>query len=411
MTLTDTLIRKSKPKDKAFKLFDGGGLYLEVSPSGGKWWRWKYRIDHKEKRLSLGTYPDVSLKAARDKHFAARQQLAAGIDPGMARKAEKQAGAGAECFEAIARECVAKYAPSRADGYSEAILRRLEMDVFPWIGKRPISEIKAPEMLTVLRRIEGRGALETVHRIKQHCGQVFRYAMSSGRMEYDPTAGLRGALPPRKERHHAAITEPKQAGELLRVIDSYQGTFVTKCALRLLPLVFVRSGELRRAEWQEIDFETATWRIPAERMKMRVQHIVPLSRQALGILRELEPLTNRPFEGKPNAPRYIFPGERSRLSPMSNNAVLAALRRMGYSKDEMTGHGFRSMASTLLHEQNWNHQVIEIQLAHAEGNAVSRAYNYAQHLPERKKMMQAWANYLDKLKLNLNVVPFVKTGS
>jgi integrase len=329
----------------------------------------------------------------------------------MARKAEKQAGAGAECFEAIARECIAKFAPSRADGYSEAILRRLEMDVFPWIGKRPIAEIKALDMLAVLRRIESRGALETIHRIRQHCGQVFRYAVSSGRMEYDPTASLRGALPPRKEKHHAAITDPKQAGELLRAIEAYKGTFITKSALRLLPLVFVRSGELRRAEWREIDFETATWRIPAERMKMRVQHIVPLSRQALEILRELEPLTNRPLEGKPDAPRYIFPGVRTRLSPMSNNAVLAALRSMGYSKDEMTGHGFRSMASTLLHEKDWNHQVIERQLAHAEGNAVSRAYNFAEHLPERRRMMQAWSDYLDVLKLNLNVIPFFKTGS
>jgi integrase len=242
----------------------------------------------------------------------------------------------------------------------------------------------------------------------QNCGQVFRYAVATGRAERDPTGDLRGALPPPKEKHHASIIEPKRIGGLLRAIDDYEGFFIIKCALRLAPLVFVRPGELRKAQWREIDFDKAEWRIPAERMKMREQHIVPLSRQAVEILRELEPLTGRGIPAKPDAPRYVFPSARSRERPMSENAVLAALRRMGYPKEEMTGHGFRSMASTLLHERGWNHQVIERQLAHAERNAVSAAYNFAEHLPERWKMMQAWADYLDALKAGADVIPLFK---
>lgn len=408
MPLTDTAVRSAKPQAKASKLFDSGGLYLEVSPAGGKWWRWKYRFAGKEKRLSFGVYPDVSLKAAREKRDAARQQLAAGIDPGAARKAEKQAQAGAESFEVIAREWHAKFSPGWVASHGERILRRLEKDIFPWMGKRPIAEIKAPELLAVLRRIESRGAQETAHRAMQNCGQVFRYGVATGRVERDPTGDLRGALPPPKEKHHASIIEPKRIAGLLRAIDAYEGFFATKCALRLAPLVFVRPGELRKAQWPEIDFDKAEWRIPAERMKMREQHIVPLSQQAIGILRELEPLTNRGIPAKPDAPRYVFPGAQSRERPMSENAILAALRRMGYPKEEMTGHGFRSMASTLLHEQGWNHQTIERQLAHAERNAVSAAYNFAEHLPERRKMMQAWADYLDALKAGAEVIPLFK---
>ena len=378
------------------------------APAGGKWWRWKYRYGGREKRLALGIYPDVCLKAAREKREAARQQLAAGIDPGLARKAEKLAQAGAECFEAIAREWHAKFSPGWVASHGDRILRRLEKDVFPWLGSRPIAEVKAPELLAVLRRIESRGAQETAHRAMQNCGQVFRYAVATGRAERDPTGDLRGALPPPKEKHHASIIEPKRIGALLRAIDAYEGFFATKCALRLAPLVFVRPGELRQAQWSEIDLEKAEWRIPAERMKMREQHIVALSRQAIEILRELEPLTNRGIAGKPNAPRYVLPSVRSRERPMSENAILAALRRMGYPKEEMTGHGFRSMASTLLHEQGWNHQAIERQLAHAERNAVSAAYNFAEHLPERRKMMQAWADHLDALKAGAVVIPLFK---
>lgn len=408
MPLTDTAIRSAKPRAKAFKLFDGGGLYLEVSPAGGKWWRWKYRCGGKEKRLSLGVYPDVSLKAAREKRDTARQQLAAGIDPGQARKAEKLARAGAESFEAVAREWLAKFSPGWVPEHSDRILKRLERDLFPWLGKQPIAGIKAPELLAVLRRIESRGAVETAHRAMQNCGQVFRYAVATGRAERDPTGDLRGSLPPRKAKHHASIIDAKGIGALLRAIDTYEGFVVTKSALRLAPLVFVRPGELRKAQWPEIDFEKAEWRIPAERMKMRDQHIVPLSRQSIDILREIEPLTSRGIAAKPDAPRYVFPSARSHERPMSENAVLAALRRMGYTKEEMTGHGFRSMASTLLHEQGWNHQAIERQLAHAERNAVSAAYNFAEHLPERRTMMQAWADYLDALKASADVIPLFK---
>ncbi len=408
MPLTDTAIRSAKPKEKTFKLFDGGGLYLEVNPAGGKWWRWKYRCGGKEKRLSFGVYPDVSLKVAREKRDAARQQLAAGTDPAEARKAGKLAQAGAESFEAVAREWHVKFSPGWVASHADRILRRLDNDLFPWLGKRPIAEIKAPELLGVLRRIESRGAQETAHRAMQNCGQVFRYAVATGRAERDPTGDLRGALPPPKEKHHASILEPRRVAELLRAIDSYQGFFATKCALRLAPLVFVRPGELRKAQWTEIDLDKAEWRIPAERMKMREQHIVPLSRQAVEVLRELEPLTNRGIPAKPNAPHYVFPSARSHERPMSENAILAALRRMGYTREEMTGHGFRSMASTLLHEQGWNHQVIERQLAHAERNAVSAAYNFAEHLPERRKMMQAWADYLDALKTGAEVIPLFK---
>jgi len=408
MPLTDLKIRSMKPREKAYKLFDGGGLYLEVTPTGGRWWRWKFYVAGKEKRLSFGVYPDVSLKAARTKRDEARVQLANGIDPSELRKAQKISLAGAESFETIAREWHSKFAISWVDSHGDRILKRLENDIFPWLGKRPIAEIKAPDLLTVLRRIESRGALETAHRALQNCGQVFRYAVATGRAERDPTGDLRGALPPPKEKHHASILEPKAIAELLRAIDAYQGYVVTKCALRLAPLVFVRPGELRRAQWPEIDLEKAEWRIPGARMKMRDQHIVPLARQAVEILRELEPLTNRVFEARPNLPRWVFPSARTHERPMSENAVLAALRRMGYTKDEMTGHGFRSMASTLLHEQGWNHQAIERQLAHAERNAVSAAYNFAEHLPERRKMMQAWADYLDGLKTGIEVVPLLR---
>ena len=405
MPLTDIAIRAAKRQPRTRKLFDGGGLYLEVSPAGGKWWRWKYRFGGKEKRLSLGVYPDVSLRAARERRDAVRQQLATGIDPAHARRAQRLATAGADSFEAIAREWHAKFSSGWVPSHGDRILRRFEKDLFPWLGQRPVADIRAPDLLSVLRRIESRGAVETAHRAMQNCGQVFRYAIATGRAERDPTGDVRGALPPPKERHHASIIEPKHIGELLRAIDAYAGFFVTKCALRLAPLVFVRPGELRRARWPELDLDEAEWRIPADRMKMREPHIVPLSRQAVDILRELEPLTNRVSSVKPNAPSFVFPSARSAERPMSENAVLAALRRMGYTKEEMTGHGFRSMASTLLHEQGWNHQVIERQLAHAERNAV---YNFAEHLAERRKMMQAWADYLDGLRGDANIVPLFR---
>jgi integrase len=411
MPLTDIVIRSAKPKEKPYKLFDSGGLYLEISPRGGRWWRWKYRYGGREKRLSLGVYPEVSLRTAREKRDAYRTLRASGVDPGEARKAEKCAQAGLESFEAIAREWHQKFTKALDGGYSNKILRRFEMNVFPWVGKRPVAKIESPEMLSVLRRIENRGALETAHRVKQICSKVFRYAVSTGRAQHDPTAELHGALPRGKVKHFGAITDPKKIGALLRAIDGYEGFFVTRCALQLAPLVFVRPGELRKAEWREFDLDKPEWRVPAERMKMKEQHIVPLSRQAVEILRELEPLTNRP-PGRSNAPSYVFPGARSPERPMSENTILAALRRMGYGKEEMTGHGFRSMASTVLHEQGWNHQAIERQLAHAERNTVSAAYNFAEHLPERRRMMQAWADYLDGLRAGTEVIPlFRKRGA
>ena len=400
MPLTDTTIKNAKSGDKTARLFDGGGMYLEISPAGGKWWRLKYRYDGKEKRLSLGVYPDVSLKDARQRRDDARKLLADGVDPSENRKAIKAAkiDRAANSFEVIAREWFAKNSATWSENHGSRIIRRLERDIFPWVGGRPIAEIKAPELLATLRRIEERGAVETAHRAHQNCGQVFRYAIATGRAERDPSPDLKGALPPVKQTHHAAITDPKAIAELLRALDGYQGAFVTQCALRLAPLFFVRPGELRKAEWAEIDLDTAEWNIPAERMKMREPHLVPLCTQAVKILRELHALTG--------TSRYVFPGARTNGRPMSDNAVLAALRRMGFAKDEMSGHGFRAMARTILDEVlGVRPDFIEHQLAHAVRDPNGRAYNRTAHLAERRKMMQQWADYLDKLKAGAEVIP------
>lgn len=397
MSLTDTAIRKAKPSDKAQRLFDAGGLYLEVAPAGGKWWRLKYRVGGKEKRLSLGTYPDTSLADARAKRDEARKQLAAGIDPAEHRKATKAAGEerAANSFEVVAREWLAKR--DWVTAYAVKVTAWLENDVFPWIGKRPVAELTAPEFLKVARRIEDRGAIESAHRIMQNCGQVMRYAIATGRTHRNPVADLKGALPPAPERHHAAITDTRAIGGLLRALDGYTGGFVTRCALRLAPLVFVRPGELRHAEWAEIDLDAAEWNIPGEKMKMGVSHLVPLSKQAVAILRELHPLTG--------GGRYVFPGGRSPKRPMSDNAINAALRRMGFDKDTMTGHGFRAMARTTLDETlHFRPDYIEHQLAHAVRDPNGRAYNRTAHLAERRKMMQAWADYLDNLKADTGTV-------
>lgn len=392
MALTDLAVRSAKPKEKPYKLADEKGLYLLVNPAGSKLWRLKYRFDGKEKLIALGAYSEFSLREARDRRDEARKHLANGIDPGALRQQQKavQTEDGTNSFEAVALEWYAKFSKDWARSHAEKIHRRLERDIFPWIGKRPIAEIDAPTLLAVLRRIESRGALETAHRAHQNCGQVFRYAVATGRAQRDPSADLRGALAPWKPQHYPSITEPKAVGELMRDLHGYTGSYVTAYALRLAPLVFVRPGELRHAEWVEIDLDAAEWRIPAEKMKARVLHIVPLSSQAVAILRELHPLTGR-------GP-YVFPSRRSRNEPMSENTVNAALRRVGYAKERFTGHGFRSMASTILNEQGWNRDAIERQLAHGEKDQVRAAYNYAEHLPVRRKMMQAWADYLDKLR-------------
>lgn len=398
MPLTDTAIRKAKAADKPQRMFDGGGLYLEISPAGGKLWRLKYRYGGKEKRLALGAYPDTGLKDARDKRDAARKLLADGTDPGEVRKASKAAGEerAANSFAVIAEEWLAQQAPRMAPATLAKARWTLDDLVNPWIGSRPVSEIEAPEMLKLLRRIEERGAHETAHRTKQRCSQIFRYAMATGRTKNDPTAAMRGALAPVVSKSRAAITDPLKMGELLRAIDGYTGSLVVRSAMKLAPLVFVRPGELRKAEWTEFDLDGAVWRIPAGKMKMREEHIVSLPKQAVAILRELHPLTGRG--------QYVFPGERSTSRPMSENTVNAALRRMGFDKDTMTGHGFRAMASTRLNEMGWTPDVIERQLAHAERNKVRAAYNRAQYLDERRKMMAAWANYLDGLRAGGRVI-------
>jgi integrase len=397
MALTHVAIRSAKPREKAYKLTDEKGLFLFITSNGGKYWRFKYRFGGKEKKLAFGVYPEVSLAEARERRDQARKLLANDVDPGVVKQAAKNAIvlATENSFQLVALEWYGKFSAKWVASHGDRTLRRLEKDVFPWIGNRPICEIKAPELLTVLRRIENRGAIETAHRIHQICGQVFRYAIATGKAERDISSDLRGALPPTRKRHHATIVEPKKIAELLKAIQSYEGYFVTKCALQLAPLFFVRPGELRKAEWSEFNFETAEWRIPAEKMKMQATHIVPLSTQAISILRELETLTGNN--------QYVFPSIRTLRRPMSDNTVLGALRRLGYSKEEMTGHGFRSMASTLLNEQGWNRDAIERQLAHAERNNIRAAYNYAEYLPERRKMMQHWADYLDALINGINV--------
>ena len=398
LPLTDAAVRNAKPQAKAYKLSDGGGLYLEVLPTGGKSWRMKYRTDGREKRIVFGLWPDVTLKQARQRRDEARSLVAGGIDPGASIKQEKaEARANAVTFEKVAREWLAKISPTWADSHAEKMTSRFEKELFPWLGALPIKDIKAAELLAVIHRIEARGAKDTARRMLQSSGQVFRYAVACGLAERDISADLRGVLSPRHVKHRASVTDPKDVTRLLRFIDGYTGSFVVRCALRLAPLVFVRPGELRHAEWSEIDLDKAEWRIPAEKMKMREQHIVPLSRQAVAILRELHPLTG--------AGKYVFPSVRTSARPMSENTVNAALRRLGYAKDEMTGHGFRSMASTLLNEMGWNRDAIERQLAHGERNAVRASYNFAEYLPERRRMMQAWADYLDKLKAGAKVTP------
>lgn len=399
MPLSDTAIRKVKPAEKSQRLYDSGGLYLEVSPAGGKWWRLKYRYGGKEKRLSLGTYPDTGLADARSKRDAARRLLAGGTDPGEHRKAEKAAGEdrAANSLEVVAREWHAKQATKWVKDHADRTMLRLENDIFPWLGKRSIAEVTAKELLAAVNRIADRGAVESAHRALQTCGQVFRYAIATGRADRNPAADLRGALPPVKQTHLAAITDPNKVGGLLRAMDAYSGSFVTKCALRLAPLVFVRPGELRNAEWTEIDLDKAEWNIPAAKMKMREPHLVPLSAQAVAILSELHALTGRG--------QYVFPSARSPKRPMSNNAVLSALRRMGFDKDEMSGHGFRAMARTILDETlHFRPDYIEHQLAHAVKDPNGRAYNRTAHLPERRSMMQAWADYLDTRRSDSNNV-------
>ena len=397
MSLTDTAIKNAKPGEKARKLYDSGGLYLEVSPKGGKWWRFKYRFGGKEKRLSLGVYPDISLKDARDRRDDARKLVANAVDPAEHRKAEKATNTeqAANSFEVIAREWFAKHSTNWVPSHADRIIRRLERDIFPWIGDKPVATLTPPQLLGTIRRIEERGALETAHRALANCGQVLRYAVATGRAERDPSGDLRGALPPVKGTHFASVTDPKKVGEILRAIDGYEGTLIVRCALHLAPLVFVRPGELRHAEWAHINLDKAEWRYTVT--KTDTPHIVPLSHQAVTILQELQPFTGKG--------RYVFPSARSAVRPMSDNAVLAAMRNLGIRKEDMTGHGFRAMARTILDEElGFRPEYIEHQLAHAVRDPNGRAYNRTVHLEERRKMMQEWADFLDKLKAGAEVI-------
>lgn len=409
MKLTAKGVQSAKTGGKPVKLFDGGGLFLLVNPSGAKWWRLKYRFEGKEKLLSLGVYPDVGLADARERRDETRRQLTAGIDPGAARKAEKltRQEMAKNSFEAIAREWFEKFASAWVSTYSTKVIRRFERDVFPFIGAMPIADIKPRDFLQVLRRIEARGKLETARRALSEAGQIFRYAVATGRVGSDPTRDLKGALATPQVRHMASITDPKKVGELMRSIEGYDGHPVSLAGLRLSPLLFVRPGELRKAEWTEVDLKGALWTIPAARMKTRKQnpqdHLVPLSRQALEILVELHARTGHG--------RFVFPGARDHDRPMSENTVNAALRRLGYQKDEIVPHGFRAMARTILDEQlGFRPDIVEQQLAHSVRDPQGRAYNRTAHLAERRKMMQAWADYLAGLAASGDIVPMRKAG-
>ena len=418
----DTTIKAIKPGDERKRLNDGGGLYLLLFVKGGSHgWRLDYSFGGRRKTLSLGTYPDTGLGLARKKADEARKLVASGTDPSdvrqaakakdqTEREAEQRADAGlppVDSFEAVARTWLATvHAAKVSEGHAERTRIRLEQDVFPWLGRKPLASIRAPELLECLRRVEARGAIETAHRVKQACGQVFRFGLASGLCERNWAADLTDALTPVNVNHRAAIIDPKRAGELLRAIEDYRGMPTTRAALKLAPLVFVRPGELRKAEWAEFDLDEAVWKIPAERMKRSkdgkangVPHVVPLARQAVALLRELQPLTGYG--------RYLFPSPRTGERPMSDNAVLSALRRMGFPKDEMTGHGFRAMARTMLAERlHVDEAVIEAQLAHAVKDSLGRAYNRTEFLAQRRDMLQLWADHLDKLRVGAEVLPF-----
>jgi integrase len=403
MALSDTACKNAKPKEKPYKLADEKGMFLLINPNGSKYFRLKYRFAGKEKLLALGVYPETSLKDARIKRDQAREQIAKGIDPGITRKIEK-AGSAENTFSAVAKEFIEANKNRWSQSHREHIEQCFERDVYPWIGDRPLKDLSAVEVLASLRRIVDRGALETAARTKQFIGQAIRYGIATGRAERDVTADLRGALPSPVRGHFAAITEPKPLGQLLRDIDAYKGNFVVRTALQLQPLIFARPANLAAAEWSEFDLEAAEWRIAADKMKMKDAHIVPLSRQAVALLRDIYPLTG--------SGRYVFASNQGKTGGephINREAIGAAIRRMGY-QGQHTAHGFRTTASTLLHEQGFHSDMIERQLSHAERNRIKAAYNRAQHLPERRLMMQAWADYLDALKNGADVIPFKRIG-
>jgi integrase len=392
--LTELSVRAAKAAEKPYKLYDECGLFMLVTTAGGRLWRFKYRVGGLEKLLTLGAYPDVSLKRAREKRDDARRALADGIDPAAKRRAESDAKT--NTFLAVADEWLLTKKASLTESTWARDRQQIHKWVVPYLGSKPIALIEAPDLLDVLKRIEAKGVIDTAHRTREVCGRIFRYAIATGRARHDIAADLVGALAPRTTTHHAAITDPLKVGALLRAIDGYDGQATTGAALKLAPYVFVRPGELRAAEWSELvlDGDEPLWRIPAERMKMREAHIVPLARQSVDILKLLHPITGRQ--------QYVFPAIGGGGRPLSENTLNGAIRRIGYSGDEMTAHGFRTMASTLLNEQGMHPDLIELQLAHAERNTVRAAYNRAQRLAERRAMMQKWADFLDKLRENAN---------
>lgn len=401
MPLTDPKIRNAKPKAKSYRLTDGGGMYLEVMPNGSKYWRWKYRFDSKEKRLALGVYPAITLAAARLKRDAQRKLLKdKGSDPLQARREDKIASKirAGNTFESIARLWWNHWKDVRSSRHADYVLRRLEADIFPVLGGKPLAEISAPQLLAVIRAIEKRGALDIAKRALQTCGQIFRYAVAHGICERNPVADIKpqDALKPRSKENYARLSAA-EFPDLLRKIETYVGALTTRLALRLMALTFVRTSELIGARWEEFDMKAAEWRIPAERMKMKSPHIVPLSKQAIATLQELFSITG--------TNELLFPGERDHQKPMSNNTILYALYRMGYHS-RMTGHGFRGLASTILHESGYRHDYIELQLAHQERDEISAAYNHALYLKERRGMMQAWADMLDVMVSDKgNIIP------
>ncbi|NMV42056.1 tyrosine-type recombinase/integrase [Ralstonia insidiosa] len=408
MPLTDVAVRNATPRDKPYRLADAAGMYLEVMPNGSKYWRLKYRFAGKEKRLAIGIYPSVSISDARRKRDEARLKLADGIDPAETKKAEKRAQrqSVANSFQAVALEWYAKYAPSWSDIYQTKVLKRLQQHIFPWLGSRPIGELKPVDVLEVVRRAENRGHLETAHRIRKITGQVMRYGVATGRAERDITTDLKGAIAPVQRQHLGAITDPSKVGDLLRAIDRYTGTYIVVCALRLSPLVFQRPGELRKAEWSEFDLHSGTWEIPSARMKRRKaqkeageSHIVPLSKQAVTVLLQLQEVTG--------TKKHLFPNVRRPTHYMSENTLNDALRSLGFDGKTMTGHGFRAMARTILDEvlEHPPH-IIEAQLAHTVRDPLGRAYNRTKHLSQRRAMMQRWADYLDELKNGAKVLQF-----
>ena len=400
MALSDTKVRTIKPLDKPFKLSDERGLFLIVTPSGGKWWRLKYRLDGKEKTLSLGVYPDVSLADAREKRDQARKVIASGSDPSELRKANKASRTEhtANSFEVITRMWLKNYSANLSTATSEKNLRLFERDIFPWIGAKPIADLKPKDILDVARRIEARGAVDTAKRAIQLCGQVFQQAVIDEKVMSDPTRDIRRAIKPLKDKHFASLTEPKEVAELLRAIDAFNGSFVVMCAIRLAPLVFVRPGELRLAKWADINLDASEWRYLVT--KTNTDHLVPLSKQASDILKDLQPYTG--------SGEYVFQVGNDPKKPMSAATINAALQRMGYdTKTQITGHGFRAMARTILHERlGFDPHIIEHQLAHAVPDNLGGAYNRTKFIEQRKGMMQQWADYLDELKAGAKLIPF-----